>query len=146
MIDTWFWTWVILAAGLIVAEMFTQSFFKGAFGVGAAAAAALAYFGASPAVQMGVFIAIAIPLLFVARHFTLRPQESVGPPIAAERHLGQIGVVIHPIRPHIMGGQVRVGTEDWAAEGEDASTIVEGAEVEIIRVEGVRLIVRLRAV
>jgi membrane protein implicated in regulation of membrane protease activity len=39
--DQWFWVWTVLAAALIVGEIFTAGFFLLPFGLGAVVAAAL---------------------------------------------------------------------------------------------------------
>lgn len=144
MTDYWFWGWVALAAIFLVAEIFTQSFFKAAFGLSAIVAAALAYFGASTSLQVAAFIVVAFPLILLARRLCERRNAGRSQPIAAERLLGRVGVVIQAIRPHTPGGLVRVDREQWSAESEDERLVPEGAEIEVVRVDGVRLIVRPR--
>jgi membrane protein implicated in regulation of membrane protease activity len=142
--DYWFWTWVGLAAVLIVAEIFTQSFFKGAFGIGAIVAAVLAHFEFPTSIQVAAVMVVAIPLLLVARKKSQSRQRGPVQPIAAERLLGRVGVVLHAIRPHVPGGLVRVDREEWSAECEDPYDVPEGAEIEVVRVDGARLIVKPR--
>ena len=52
-------------------------------------------------------------------------------------------LVLEAIQPH-RTGRVRVGQEEWRAEGEGSSRIPEGAEVEVLRVDGTHLVVRPR--
>ncbi len=56
--ETWFWVWLVAAVVLSVAEIFTAGFFMLPFGIGAAVAAALAYFGLSVAWQWAAFIGV----------------------------------------------------------------------------------------
>jgi membrane protein implicated in regulation of membrane protease activity len=39
-------------------------------------------------------------------------------------------------------GQVRVGTEHWSAKSEDEQPIADGVTVEVVRIDGVALVVR----
>ena len=39
-------------------------------------------------------------------------------------------------------GQVRVGTEHWSAKSEDERPVAEGTTVEVVRIDGVALVVR----
>ena len=79
----WFWFWVILAAVLIVLEIFTAGFFMLPFGVGAGIAAAVAFFWPEAfAWQWVTFIVSSAVLLVVLRRFaqsiTHGPPEKVG--------------------------------------------------------------------
>jgi len=142
--EVWFWIWVVLAAGLIIAEIFTAAFFMAAFGISATVAAVLAWYGVDASWQLGAFLGVAIPLLFVARMLTQRARPDVSTPVAADRLLGSVGIVAETIRPHGGGGRVRVGSEEWAAQAEDGSEVAAGTEIDVLRVEGVRLVVRPR--
>ena len=62
--------------------------------------------------------------------------------MASDRALGKRGVVLEPIRPYGAGGKIRVGTEEWRAFAESEQEIAEGSVVEVLRVDGTRLVVR----
>ena len=138
----WFWFWVVLAAVLIVLEIFTAGFFMLPFGVGAGVAAAVAFFEPEAFVwQWAVFIVSSAMLLVVLRRFAQRithePPEKVG----VDRVLGKTGTVIEELSSDPSRGRVRVGTEEWRARTPEDSTVPVDAKVIIERIEGTRLIV-----
>jgi len=56
--------------------------------------------------------------------------------------IGKKGIVHMDIVPYKMG-QVKVNGQIWSAKSEDESTtILAGSEVEVLRVDGVKLMVR----
>jgi membrane protein implicated in regulation of membrane protease activity len=141
----WFWFWVALTAILIVGEIFTAGFFLLPFGIGAAASAVGAYFGLGPIGQWLVFLVISVPLLLLIRRFADRVTEGAEPlGVAADRALGKTGLVVEAIQPHGITGRVRVRGEEWRAESDGETSIPEGAEVEVLRVDGTHLVVRTR--
>jgi membrane protein implicated in regulation of membrane protease activity len=91
----WFWFWALLAAILIVLEIFTAGFFMLPFGVGAAAAAAVTVLAEDQFVwQWAAFIVVSGVALVLLRRFassiTHDPPERVG----ADRVLGKCGHVV----------------------------------------------------
>jgi membrane-bound serine protease (ClpP class) len=62
--------------------------------------------------------------------------------LSLDRMKGNSGVVRQPLSPR---GTVQSQGELWSAESEDGSALEEGAPVEVIRVKGIRLIVRRRS-
>ena len=57
--------------------------------------------------------------------------------------VGKRAVVVIAIEPGPgQRGQVRVGTEHWSATSENEQPIAEGATVEVVRIDGVALVVR----
>ena len=140
---TWFWFWVILAAFLIVGEIFTMGFFLLPFGVGAAAAAFGSWMGANVVGQWIIFLLVSIPALLLIKRFADRVTRDREPlQVASDRALGKTGIVLEAIHPHGGMGRVRVGLEEWRAQPEAPSEIPEGTVVEVVRVEGNHLIVR----
>ena len=57
--------------------------------------------------------------------------------------IGKTGVVTQRISPADATGQARIGSQIWTARAQDGETIEAGAEVEVLRIEGVKAIVRL---
>ncbi|HHB90374.1 MAG TPA: NfeD family protein [Anaerolineae bacterium] len=142
--DIYFWGWLILALIFFVGEMFTAGFFLAAFGVGAALAALAALFGLNIVWQLAIFTLASAIALFLSRRFA----ESVTPPqqpvnVGIDRVLGKMAVVIEPVNAVQGTGIVRVDMEEWRAVPEDPSiTIPTKSIVEIVAVEGTRLVVR----
>jgi membrane-bound serine protease (ClpP class) len=87
-------------------------------------------------VGMGIFLGL---LFFVILMFALRAQKA---PIrmGMESYAGKVGLARTDVEPV---GQVQLGSELWTAEPASGSdSIRKGDKVEVVRVEGLRLIVR----
>jgi membrane protein implicated in regulation of membrane protease activity len=140
----WAWFWAILAAVLIVGEIFTAGFFLLPFGIGAIVAAFVAGFGGGIAAQLVGFLIVSVPLLFALKRFADRVTEGADLKVAADRVLGKVGTVIDTVQPHGITGRVRLGTEEWRAESEGEDAIVAGTMVEVLRIDGTHLVVRPR--
>lgn len=138
----WFWVWLVLAAILIVAEIFTAGFFMLPFGIGAAVAAGLAFVDVPTIWQWGAFFAVsAVSLLGLRRfadHVTHDSPEGVG----ADRLIGLHGIVIEAVEPSDGRGRVRVQREEWRADSSEHTTIPKGARVTVERISGAHLVVR----
>ncbi len=140
----WEWFWVILSAFLIVGEIFTAGFFILPFGIGAAVAAVVAFMGANLVWQWSVFLVVSVGLLLPLKRFadSVTPESGVG--VAADRVIGKVGLVLEEVQPHGVTGRVRIGSEEWRAASDSEETIPEGASVEIQRIDGTHVVVRLR--
>jgi len=135
------WTfWLILGVILMVAEIFTPTFFIFWFGVGAMVAALVSlYFGVY--VQILVFGAVSMVLVLLTRRLVL----SWEPPrkIHVEEIVGKEALVIETIDNKQGTGLVKINGDVWRAFSEDDDVIVEkGEHVKILRVEGAHVVVR----
>ncbi len=142
---SWAWVWLLLAAGLIVGEIFTAGFFLLPFGLGAAVAAFVAWMGAPPTAQWITFLGVSLALMAPLRRFAERLTDVPQPPVAGERMLGRVGTVLETVQPHGITGRVRVGTEEWRASAAGEAAIAAGTEIEVLAVDGTHLVVRPRA-
>ncbi len=139
--EFWFWLWLALAVLLSIAEIFTAGFFMLPFGIGAAVAAALAYFGVALAWQWTAFLGVSILLLFVLRRFSDRMTHEPPQKVAGDRLLHREGVVIERIDNHANTGRVRVNREEWLADSVDDLIIEHDARIRVTSVVGAHLIV-----
>lgn len=142
MFEIWFWVWVLLAAILFIAEIFTATFFLLPFGIGAAVAALLEYLGVSVGWQWVAFILVSAIALVVLRRYGDRLTHE--PPIrtGVDRLLGKSGVVLEQIVPNSAEGRVRIEREEWRADSIDDAIVPVGTTVTVVRVDGTHLIVR----
>lgn len=140
----WEWFWVVLSALLVVGEVFTAGFFVLPFGIGAAVAAALAFMGIGLAWQWAAFLVVSVGLLLPLKRFADRITPDSGINVAANRVIGQVGIVLEPVQPHGVTGRVRIGSEEWRASSDDEETIPEGVAVEVERIDGTHVVVRPR--
>jgi membrane protein implicated in regulation of membrane protease activity len=139
--EVWFWFWLAAAVALSVAEIFTAGFFMLPFGIGAAVAAALAYFNVALAWQWTAFLGVSALLLFVLRRFSDQMTHEPPQKVAGDRLMGREGSVIEKIDNHLNTGRVRVDREEWVADSEDDVVIEAGSRVKVTGVVGAHLVV-----
>lgn len=141
--DSWRWIWLGGTLFLAVGELATPGmFFMLSFAIGAAVACVLAFAGVDVAIEWLAFVAASAAALAalvpLGRRMAAAEQTAVG----ATRWAGRRAVVLEPISagPHATG-LVRVEREQWRAESADGTAIGEGKTVQVLRVDGTRLIV-----
>jgi membrane protein implicated in regulation of membrane protease activity len=137
--------WIIVAAVLGVAEIFTLTAALGLLAVAALAAAAAAALGLGPVAQFATFTVVAVAGLVVVRPLVrrhLRPQLG--------RHrfgvaalVGRQARVTQEVTGH--AGRVRIGGEEWSARSYDETLVIPpGATVDVIEIEGATALVHPR--
>ncbi len=141
--DTWFWVWLVAAVVLSVAEIFTAGFFMLPFGIGAAVAAGLTYFGLPLAWQWVAFIGVSALSFIVLRRFSDRMTHEPPQKVAGDRLIGKVGTVTEHIDNHRNTGRVRVEREEWVADSENDAIIERGTRIEVTGVVGAHLVVRV---
>ncbi len=136
-------TWTVVAVALFVVEMVTPgTFFFLCFSVGALVAAALTYIGQPWWLAWIAFLIVSLGLVLAARPIVKRLVNGGTRPSNIDELIGQVAVVLKKIELH-SGGVVKIRGEEWKAE---SNTAVEaGQTVEILRVDGTRLVVKPRA-
>jgi membrane protein implicated in regulation of membrane protease activity len=139
--DYWFWVWLVAAVALSVAEIFTAGFFMLPFGIGAALAALLAYFGVALVWQWVVFVGLSSVLLFTLRGFSDRMTHEPPQKVAGDRLIGRPGVVIETIDHSTGTGRVRVDREEWRADALSDGAIEVGGPIVVLAVVGAHLVV-----
>jgi len=139
--EIWFWIWLAAAVALSVAEIFTAGFFMLPFGIGAAVAAALAYFDAALSLQWTAFVGVSGLLLFTLRRFSDRMTHESPQKVGSDRLIGREGAVIERIDNHINTGRVRVDREEWVADSVGDLVLEEGARITVTAVVGAHLLV-----
>lgn len=141
MIKAWL-IWLVFAAILVVAEMFTAGFFLMWFGIAAAAAALVALAGLPYFVQWGVFVGLSIVLFIFSRPLSEKLTRKQPAGIGADRLIGSQGIVTEAINTQEGKGMVRVRGDEWRAESESGVSIGKDERVVVTRIDGTRLIVR----
>ena len=123
--------WVIVAAALAVAEIFTTTLFLIMFAAGALAAAAAAALGAPAPLQAGVFIAVSALTLAAVRPALRRHLSRPGPVgMGPETMQGAAAVVVEQVDAE--HGMVRIDGELWQARSlENSVTYPPGERVRI---------------
>lgn len=139
------WVWVAVMALAAFVEAATPMLVSIWFSVGALAAMLASYFGASITVQLLLFVFVSIAALVglrpLAKHF-IDPHIV---PTNADRLLGGEAQVTETIDNERSAGAVYIDGKTWTARSEDGNIIPAGEQVEVVRMEGVKLFVRPRA-
>ena len=135
--------WVIAGLLLLIVEIFTPAFVLGSFGIGCFIASITAYLQFSIYWQIFVFC-VGTLLIF----FTIRPlfikyllPETKKEKTNVDALAGQRALVLEQINNLHGKGRVKIGGEDWRAISDDGSEIEVNAVVEIIKVDGSKVIV-----
>uniref|UniRef100_A0A540VI19 NfeD family protein n=2 Tax=Litorilinea aerophila TaxID=1204385 RepID=A0A540VI19_9CHLR len=136
------WAWAVMALIFLVAEIFTAGFFLICFGIGAAAAAILAFLGVGLVGQLAGFVVVSTLAVILSRPFARRVSGEGHSSFGVDRVLGKTAVVTVAIDPIQARGRVRVDREEWLADSVDGTPIEVGARVEVLGVDGTRLKVR----
>ena len=137
------WIWMIIAALFVVGEIFTAGFFLLWFGVGAAVAGILALFGLSFGWQLAAFAVVSLLLFAFSRRFADRFSKEQPPGIGADRFIGKQGIVLEDINNMENIGRVRLDKEEWRADSETGEVIPAGIRVEVVRLDGTHLVVKI---
>jgi membrane protein implicated in regulation of membrane protease activity len=135
--------WIILAAVLGVAEVFTLTAALGLLAVGALAAAGVAALGFGPFAQFAVFAAVSVAGLVLIRPLVkrqLRPRYGPQHRFGVAALVGRQARVVQEVTGH--AGRVRIGGEEWSARAYDETLVIPaGATVDVIEIEGATALV-----
>ena len=135
--------WVVLAAVLGVAEIFTLTAALGLLAGGALAAAGAAALGLGPFAQFAVFAAVSIGLLVGVRPLVkrqLRPRYGPQHRFGVAALVGRQARVVQEVTGH--AGRVRIGGEEWSARAYDETLVIPaGTTVDVIEIEGATALV-----
>lgn len=133
--------WLIVAIIFGVGELMTTSLTLIWFSIGALVVMLISIFIESILWQVIVFAAISITLLVVATKYLVDRDKNVKYSTNLQGIISQKAMVVEDIEPY-ESGVVKLNGEEWTAVSKDESKIERGKVVEIIAIEGVKLIVR----
>ena len=136
--------WLAVLVILLLAEALTLGLTTIWFAGGALIALIAALVGANVWVQLGIFLAVSLLLLIFTRPAALRYMNKSTLKTNVDSLTGEVGVVSERIDNLEATGKVELNDVLWTARSEDGTVIEEGAVVEISRVEGVKLIVKMK--
>ena len=137
--------WLVLAVGLMIAEVFTLGFVLFWFGVGALAAALAGFLGAGVGIQFLVFAIVSVALTAMSRTIFARylPISDVNSIRTGVDSLpGKIGTVTIASKGALNEGAVKVFGSTWTAYPIDEVALTEGEKVEVVEVKGSSIYVR----
>ncbi|MCD8335167.1 MAG: NfeD family protein [Clostridiales bacterium] len=135
--------WLILLVFFAALEGITVSLSSVWFALGALAALLVSLVTGNLWVQLLVFAVVSLLTLLMIRPLATHMFQKKGfTPTNADRILGKTGIVTETIDNLAAKGQVKVSGQVWSARSEGGEPISAGVHVTILRIEGVRVIVR----
>lgn len=137
------WTWWLIIAGIcFILEIATEGFLICWFGVGALASMTVSFFCDSFLVQLITFVVVSTILIFATRKFAKKVEPKT---VATNVYtiIGKKAVVSTEIDSVKNSGQIKIDGDIWSAKSENDEIIPVGSTVEILRIEGVKAIVRI---
>ena len=147
-LDAWPWVWLGIAVlfAFIELTLLAGSFVLLPFAVSALAAALLGFYDVAIEIQWLVFIAggalLWVALYRYAKHFA--GNSDLAPGVGADRLVGLDAIVTVAVDPEDTTRRGRVSThgEVWGAISESGQVLPVGSHVEIVEVNGTRVVVR----
>ena len=112
------------------------------FVVGSLAALGLALLNVAVWFQVAVFFAVSLTALFLLRPMVKKFIEPKKAKTNVDSLIGTQGVVLERIDNISGQGRVKLGGMEWSARSENGENIEKDAVVTVIRIEGVKVIVK----
>lgn len=135
--------WLVLFALLLVIEVITMGLTTIWFAGGAIAAMVVCILGGNIWIQCAVFLAVSFVLLLFTRPFAVRYINHKHERTNVDGLIGQSAYVTAKIDNLQSTGKAQVRGQEWTARSaDDRQTIDKGSTVQIVAIEGVKLIVK----
>ena len=132
--------WLVIAGGLLVAELFTLTFVLGLLSAAAAVAAGAAALDVPVAGQLAVFAGTSALGYVLVRPFERMHQRSPALTTGSAALEGKRAVVTEEVTGHT--GRVSLGGESWAARPlTPGTTLAVGTSVVVSTVDGASVVV-----
>ncbi len=135
--------WLILFILLSMIEIATMGLTTIWFAMGALVATIASVFGANSIVQAILFIVVSVIMLIFTRPIAVKYFNKNRTKTNVESLIGEQAVIISDIDNLQGTGQALVRGQEWMARSEQEDGLIKtGAVVEIVAVQGVKLIVK----
>ena len=135
--------WLIFAGIFLITEIITHGFLVFWLGIAALFAMLVSFFAPDNIVlQTSVFLIASCILIPFTKPLVKRFVHNFPTkPMNANSLIGKQGIVMVEINTTLGSGQVKVNGETWSARCKEGTTIPKGTEVEILEIDGVKLLV-----
>ena len=133
--------WLIAAGIFFIIEIATVGFLIFWLGIGALLAMITSFITDNIIVQTVVFVVTSSVLIPLTKPLADKFWNKKPLPTNSYSLIGKHGIVIKDINNIQAIGQVKVNGEIWSAKSVDESTIEKDTEIEIIKIDGVKLVV-----
>ena len=132
--------WLIAAGIFFVAEMITTGFLIFWLGLGSLLAMITSFITDSIFIQTAVFVISSVVLIPLTKPLVKKYFDTGKSTVTnAFGVIGKTGIVTVDINSLEATGQIKVNGEIWSAKAD--SNIPKGTEVEVLKIDGVKLIV-----
>lgn len=135
--------WLIVAGLFFVGEIFTLGFLIFWFGIGALFAMIVSFFTTNIIIQTTVFLITSTIFILATNPLVKKFVDVKKTNTNVFSIIGKKALVIKDIDPIHSSGQIKLNGEVWSAETENNEIIKEGSEVEVLKINGVKAIVKL---
>lgn len=143
-VDIMIWVWLAVMAVTLFVEMATPMLVSIWFSLGALVAIGAAWLGMDVTAQILAFVFVAVAALALARPLAKRWLDPHIVPTNADRLIGTFWKVTETIDNDDYTGAVYADGKTWTARSENGKSIPAGETVEVLRIDGVKLIVRIK--
>ena len=133
--------WLIVAGIFFIIEMATTGFLIFWLGIGAILAMVTSFITNSLVAQTIVFVVTSSILIPLTKPLADKFTNKKTVPTNSYSLINKRGIVTMDINPMEATGLVKVNGEIWSAKSLDESIIAKGTEIEVINIDGVKLIV-----
>lgn len=132
--------WLIAAGIFFIIEIATVGFLIFWLGIGALFTMVISFFTDSILIQTAVFVVTSSLLIPLTKPLANKFDKGIAIKTNAFSLIGKVGIVTVDIDTLESKGQVKVEGEIWSAKAD--CNIAKGTEVEILEIDGVKLIVK----
>lgn len=141
MTNVYLWLGAVILFGII--EALTVGIVSIWFSIGSLAALITAALHAAPWLQITVFLTVSAVALIITRPLIKKKILLRTTPTNTDMLIGEKGTVDEAIDNLAGTGSVRIAGKVWSAKSENGDVIPAGSIVTAVRIEGVKLIVKL---
>lgn len=135
--------WLVLTIVFIVLEMISVGLTSIWFAVGSLVSLIAAAFGASLGMQIALFLIVSVILLMATRPLAKKYLNANVYKSNADSLIGEKTIITQRVSNLDQTGKAVVKGQEWTVRTEDDKEIIEeGTMVEVIRISGVKLIVK----
>lgn len=134
--------WLIVIIVMSILEACTAQLVSIWFVIGAVVSLIVSIFSTSVTLQIIVFIAVTLLMLFLTRPFVKKLFSFKKEDTNSGRYIGKTGIVVKTINNEIGEGQVNIFGSIWTARSVDDSIIDEGENVKVESIQGVKVLVK----
>ena len=135
--------WIVLLVVFVIIEAMTPQLVTIWFALGSFAALIANILHAAEWIQWLVFITVSAVAVLATRPLVKKFSKPNSQPTNADRCIGKTAVVTEEIDNIMSKGAVTLNGLEWSARSEDDSVIPKGSRVTVIKIDGVKLIVKI---